>query len=312
MQADKVVVSDGTKADWDFLPNNTSVSKRPTTALYAAQQIRTDRGKTVALSTQPTSQDDGKYVQYVDGAFHLVRASAMAVVSAGTTGATGAVGVPVVGATGATGALGAVGATGAQGAPGLRGATGATGLKSAIGATGATGASVVGEQGAAGSTGPARAALATQVSSITVRRASIFVVPRAPSLASETYTLPASFTVSPTAAFEAVYTEGELVPRASAGWSPSGAATMTLNLIGSHTVFSFGVSSDTTPLSWTLRATTSVGEIALHVGASETVPNTSYREYVLSACAWPVSVVSFDVGSACMNLRIYFRLMPVA
>ena len=308
MQQGHVVVG---SSSWERLTSDAKGSKKPVSAQYAAQQIKDDRARTVALSTQPTSMDDGKYVQY-DGAFHLVRASAMRVVNAGTTGATGAVGVAVVGATGATGAVGAVGATGARGTQGIRGATGATGLPSAIGVQGATGASVLGDQGASGATGPARAALATTVSSRAVRRAAIFVVPCAPSLASEKYTLPSGFSVSPTASFDAVYTEGELVPRASAGWSPSSAATMTLDLSGSHTVFSFGVSSDTATLSWTLRAATSVGEIVVHVGASESVPSSSYKEYVLAACAWPVTKLHFDVAATCSNLRVYFRLLAVA
>ena len=307
MQQGHVVVG---SSSWDVLTSDAKGSKKPVSAQYAAQQIKDDRSRTVALSTQPTSQDDGKYVQY-DGAFHLVRASAMRVVNAGTTGATGAVGVAVVGATGATGALGAVGATGTQGTQGSRGATGATGLKSAIGATGATGASVVGEQGAAGATGPTRAALATTIAGISVRRAAMVVVPCAPSLASETYALPSGFSVTPDDAFKAVYTDGELLPRAT-GWSPLGAATMTLALAQEvYGVWGFGVSSDTPTLSWTLRAATSVGEIVLHAGTSESVPKASYKEYVLPACAWPVTKLLLDVP-ACTNLRVYFRLVPVA
>ena len=145
-----------------------------------------------------------------------------------------------------------------------------------------------------------------------MRRAAIVVVPCAPSLASETYALPNGFSVTPDDAFKAVYTDGELLPRAT-GWSPLGAATMTLALAHEvYGVWGFGVSSDTPTLSWTLRAATSVGEIVVHVGASESVPSTSYKEYVLAACAWPVTALHFDVAAACSNLRVYFRLLAVA
>ena len=312
MQSGRVVVSDGASASWADLPSNNAASKRPATALYAAQQIALDRAKTVALAAPPTAQDDGKYVQYADGAYRLVRASAMSVVSAGTTGATGPAGVAVVGRQGATGLTGNTGGPGAAGSQGVQGATGVPGQTSAVGTQGAPGATVVGDQGAQGATGAARAALATQVSSVTVRRASILVVPCAPSSSLATHSLPSGFTVSPTDVFAAVYTDGELVPRSGAGWSPAAAATMTLTLSGSYTAFSFGVSAVTSPLSWTLSATTSVGVITLHVGTSETLSASAYREYVHDACAWPATELKLSVSGACSNLRVYFRLVPVA
>jgi hypothetical protein len=312
MQKDRVVASDGTNAVWDSLPRDSSASKRPASARYATQQLADDKSKLVALAASATSQDDGKYVQYTDGTYRLVRASAMLVVNAGTTGATGPAGLAVVGAAGATGQAGSAGVVGATGPQGQRGATGAQGQPSGAGTQGATGASVAGDQGVRGATGPARAALATQVSSVTVRRASIVVVPGAPSTSAATYGLPSGFSVSPTDAFTAVYTDGELVPRSGAGWSPSAASTMTLKVSGSYTAFSFGVSSDTSTLSWTLLATTPVGEIKLHVGESETLSASAYKEYVHDACAWPVAELKLRVGGACTNLRVYFRLMPVA
>jgi hypothetical protein len=203
------------------------------------------------------------------------------------------------------------------------GGVGATGAMSATGAQGATGAVVGGGQGVRGATGPARAALATHVASITVRRASIVLVPGAPSSPAATYSLPAGFAVTPEDAFKAVYTDGELVPRGAAGWSPSVASTMTLTLAPgvygvtgatyvTYGVWAVGVSSDTPTLSWTLRATTSeAGEIVVHKGVGESVPGASYREYVLDACAWSVERLMFDVP-ACANVRVYFRLVPVA
>ena len=311
MQQGHVVVSDNGSGAWEQLTSDTRGSKKPVSARYASNQIADDKSKLVTLAATPTSQDDGKYVQYSDGAYRLVRASAMLVVNAGTTGATGPAGLAVVGVAGATGQAGTVGVVGATGPRGQRGATGQQGQPSGMGAQGPTGASVVGDQGTRGATGPARAALATQVSSVTVRRASIVVVPGVPSAGAATYSLPADFAVAPDDAFKAVYTDGELTPR-SGGWSPGAASTMTLTLApGVYGVWALGVSSDTPTLSWTLRATTSVGEITLHVGAGETVPKTTYREYVLDACAWPAAKLMLDV-TACTNLRVYFRLVPVA
>ncbi len=310
MQKDKVVASDGTNAVWDVLPENVGGSKRPASAQYAANRLADDKSKLVSLAATPTSQDDGKYVQYADGAYRLVRASAMLVVSAGTTGATGAAGVAVVGVAGATGPGGTMGVVGATGLQGQRGATGPEGQPSGVGTQGPTGASVAGDQGSRGATGPARAALATRVSSVTVRRASIVVVPGAPSTSGATYSLPSGFVVAPADAFTAVYTDGELAPKSGAGWSPTGASEMTLTVSGSYTAFSFGVSSVTSPLSWTLLATTAVGEITLHEGTGETLAAATYKEYVHDACAWPVTELKLRVG-ACTNLRVYFRLMPV-
>lgn len=311
MQAGRVVVSQGGNGAWEQLTSDAPGSRKPVSARYAAKRLEDDRARTVALAAPPTSQDDGKYVQYADGAYRLVRASAMLVVNSGTTGATGPAGTTVVGTAGATGPGGVVGATGPTAAPGQQGPMGAQGQGSGIGAQGAPGVSVVGDQGSRGATGPARAALATQVSSVTVRRASIVVVPGAPSTSAATYSLPASFSVTPTDVFTAVYTDGELAPRSGAGWSPGAASTMTLTLSGSYTAFSFGVSSATTPLSWTLTATTSVGEVTLHEGASETLSASTYKEYVHDACAWPATELKLRVGSACTNLRVYFRLVPV-
>jgi hypothetical protein len=311
MQKDKVVVSDGANAVWDVLPMDSSRSKRPASARYAAQRIADDKSKLVSLAAAATSQDDGKYVQYADGAFRLVRASAMLVVSAGTTGATGPAGLAVVGVAGATGPGGTMGVVGATGLRGHSGATGPQGDPSGVGTQGATGASVVGDQGVRGATGPARAALATQVSSVTVRRASIVVVPGVPATGATTYSLPSGFEVTPTDAFTAVYTDGELVPKSGAGWSPTGASEMKLTVNGSYTAFSFGVSSVTSSLSWTLLATTAVGEITLHEATRETLSAATYKEYVHDACAWPVTELKLKVG-ACEKLRVYFRLMPVA
>ena len=311
MQKDRVVASDGANAVWDVLPRDSRGSKRPASAQYAANQLADDKSKLVSLAAAATSQDDGKYVQYADGTFRLVRASAMLVVSAGTTGATGPAGLAVVGVAGATGPGGTVGVVGATGLQGHRGATGPEGQPSGVGTQGPTGASVVGDQGTRGATGPARAALATQVSSVTVRRASIVVVPGVPATGAATYSLPSGFVVAPTDAFTAVYTDGELVPRSGAGWSPGAASEMTLTVSGSYTAFSFGVSSVTSSLSWTLLATTAVGEITLHVGEGETLSAATYKEYVHDACAWPVTELKLRVG-ACTNLRVYFRLMPVA
>jgi hypothetical protein len=139
----------------------------------------------------------------------------------------------------------------------------------------------------------------------------LVVVPGAPATSASTYALPASSTVSPTAAFEAVYTDGELVP-ASGGWTTSSAATMTLDLgsASAYAVWSFGISA-TSSVTWTLRAETSVGTLVLHAATAETVPSTAYREYVLEDCAWPATKIMLDV-TACTNLRVYFRLLSVS
>ena len=76
----------------------------------------------------------------------------------------------------------------------------------------------------------------------------------------------ASSTVSPTSAFEAVYTDGELVPSASAsGWTTPSAATMTLDLgqASTYAVWSFGISATSSAVTWSLRAETSVGVLVL-------------------------------------------------
>ena len=318
MQAGKVVVSDGTTASWDALPRDTGNS-RPVSAQFVAQQQQRDCEKAVLFAQEPTADDHKKFLQFSDGSFRLVRAGTMVAMGAGTdtVGATGAAGVPIQGAMGATGATGVNGSTGATGANGTMGGVGATGSTSATGAQGATGAVVGGGQGVRGVTGPARPALKTAVGTagmaapLTVRRASLVVVPGAPATSASTYALPASSTVAPTAAFEAVYTDGELVP-GSGGWTTSSAATMTLDLgsASAYAVWSFGMSA-TSSVTWTLRAETSVGTLVLHAATNEPVPSAAYREYVLHDCAWPATKLMLDV-TACTNLRVYFRLLSVA
>jgi hypothetical protein len=314
MQAGRVVVSDGTTPTWDVLPKNAGGSNRPVTAQYATQQLQQDAVKAVALPREPTADDSGAFLQY-NGAFMLVRTDTMLPTSADTTGATGMSGSPVAGATGAAGAAGATGEKGEAGVQCTAGLVGATGAASASGEQGAQGAIVAGDGGATGVTGPARAALKTSTSAsgstLTMRRASMIVVPGAPISSSATYSMPPSASVSPTAAFEAVYTDGDLVP-SSSGWTTSSAATMTLDLGSGSTyaVWSFGISAAST-VTWTLRAETSVGNLALHSATSETVPPSSFREYVLAHCAWPASRVMLDVQS-CTNVRVYFRLISVA
>jgi hypothetical protein len=317
MQAGKVVVSDGTAASWDALPRD-SGSIRPVSAQFVAQQQQRDYANAVMFAQEPTADDHKKFLQFSDGSFRLVRAGTMVAMSAGTdtVGATGAAGVPIQGAMGATGATGVNGSAGATGANGTMGAVGATGATSATGAQGATGAVVGGGQGVRGVTGPARAALKTAVGAagaapLTVRRASLVVVPGAPATSASAYALPASSAVSPTAAFEAVYTDGELVP-SSGGWTTSSAATMTLDLgsASAYAVWSFGVSA-TSSVTCTLRAETSVGTLVLHTVTNEPVPSTAYREYVMDDCAWPATKIMLDV-TACTNLRVYFRLLSVA
>ena len=324
MQAGKVVVSDGTAPSWDALPRDTgtgSSSSRPVSAQFVAQQQQRDCEKAVLFAHEPTADDHKKFLQFSDGSFRLVRAGTMVAMGAGTdtVGATGAAGIPIEGAMGVMGATGVNGTAGATGANGTMGGVGATGATSATGAQGATGAVVGGGQGVRGVTGPARAALKTTVGAagaagtapLTVRRASLVVVPGAPATSASTYALPASSTVSPTSAFEAVYTDGELVP-ASGGWTTSSAATMTLDLgsASAYAVWSFGMSA-TSSVTWTLRAETSVGTLVLHTVTNEPVPSAAYREYVLEDCAWPATKIMLDV-TACTNLRVYFRLLSVA
>ena len=178
---------------------------------------------------------------------------------------------------------------------------------------GGVGPVVVGATGIQGATGPARPALATSLRGVTVRRASLTVVPGAPIGAAATHAMPGTSTVSPTTAFAAVYTDGDLAPRSGAGWTTGSAATMELALgsVGGRAVWSFGVSATASPATWTLSAVTSVGTIVLHEATNEAVPSATYREFVLPDCAWAASKVMLAVPS-CTNLRVYFRLVPVS
>jgi hypothetical protein len=310
--AGKVLVETGSGAKWDELANDSAGSKRPASARYAAGRMKSAAENAVVLARPPTGLDGGKFLQFSEGAFHFVKASAMLVVVAGTTGATGPVGVPRQGPTGSGGAAGARGATGATGAQGPQGATGLTGQSSAAGDGGVVGPVVVGATGVSGATGPARPRLAATLGGVTVRRASLLLVPGAPSSAAATHAMPGTSSVSPSTAFAAVYTDGDLVPQ-SGGWTTAGPATMELALgdVTGRAVWSFGISATTSPVTWTLSAVTSVGTIVLHDATNQQVPSATYREFVLPDCAWAASKVMLSVPS-CANLRVYFRLVPVS